>query len=288
MYIIGGTASKSVAADLSRELKHPVADVTIKRFVDEECYVRINDDVRDEDVIIVQTTYPDQNIVEMFLLQDAAVEAGAKSLFLIIPYYGYARQDKKFEEGEPISARAMAQHLSMHADGVVTVDPHKEHILDFFNIPAVSCTVVPEIAEYLKKKSIDIVLAPDKGAVEKAKCAATIIGCEHDFLEKKRIDDTTIEITTKKVDVTGKTVAIIDDIISTGGTMAKAVEEMKKQGAKEVYVACTHGLFVGEAAKKLRSAGCKEILSTDTVVTPFSSIKVAPAVAGAINQMLAR
>ncbi|HID25138.1 MAG TPA: ribose-phosphate diphosphokinase [Thermoplasmata archaeon] len=285
MYIIGGTASKDVATDLSRELRCPLVDVTVKRFADGECYVRINDDVQGEDVLVVQTTYPDKNIVEMFLLQDAAAEAKVHSIYLVVPYYGYARQDRKFQEGEPVSAKAMAKHLSMHADGIVTVDPHKEHVLDFFDIPAHSCSAVPEIAKYLKKKNVEVILAPDEGAVERAKTAAEIIECPYGFLEKKRIDDETIEMTTKKFDVEGKTIAILDDIISTGGTMTKAVEEMKKQGAEEVYVACTHGLFVGDAVKKLCSTGCKEILSTDTVVTPFSIIKVAPALASAINQM---
>ncbi|MCD6467821.1 MAG: ribose-phosphate diphosphokinase [Thermoplasmata archaeon] len=284
MYIIGGSASKNIAEDLSKILDQPLADVTIKRFIDNECYVKINDDVNGEDVVIVQTTYPDRNIIEMLLLQDAAVEANAKTVFLVIPYYGYARQDRKFQEGEPVSAKAMAKHLGMNANGVVTVDPHKDYILDFFDIPAYNCSAVPEIAKHLKEKKVEIVLAPDKGAAGRAEKAAEIIGCEHDFLEKKRIDDKTIEIKTKKLDVNGKTVAIIDDIISTGGTMAKAVNEMKKQGAEEVYVACTHGLFVGNAAEKLGSA--KEILATDTIITGFSKIKVAPVIAPVLKKQL--
>lgn len=284
MYIIGGSASKNVAEDLSTLLGQPLADVTVKRFVDGECYVRINDEVKDEDVVVVQTTYPDHNIIEMFLLQDAAVEAKAGSILLVIPYYGYARQDRKFQDGEPVSAQVMAKYLSMHADAVVTVDPHKDYILDFFDVPAYNCSAVPEIAEYLKEKGVEIVLAPDKGAAGRAEKAADVIGCEHDFLEKKRIDDSTVEIKTKKVDVEGKTVAIIDDIISTGGTMAKAVDEMKKQGAKAVYVTCTHGLFVGDAAEKLGLA--TEVSSTDTIVTVFSKIRVAPTIAALLKETL--
>ncbi|HEC81768.1 MAG TPA: ribose-phosphate diphosphokinase, partial [Thermoplasmatales archaeon] len=119
MYIIGGSASKNVAEDLSTLLGQPLADVTVKRFVDGECYVRVDDEVKDEDVVVVRTTYPDHNIIEMFLLQDAAVEAKAGSILLVIPYYGYARQDRKFQDGEPVSAQVMAKYLSMHADAVV-------------------------------------------------------------------------------------------------------------------------------------------------------------------------
>ena len=284
MRIIAGSASKSTAEDLSKLLNTKLVDVAIKRFIDGECYVRINEEVKGEDIVIVQTTYPDKNIVELFLLQDAAIEAGAKSIFLVIPYYGYSRQDKKFEDGEPISARAIAEHLSLHADGVITVDPHKEHILDFFKIPAYSCSATAQIGNYLKEK-VDMVLAPDKGAVSRAKAVAEIINCDYDFLEKRRIDDTTIEIKTKKMDVDGRKVAIVDDIISTGGTMARAAQEIKKQGAVETYIACTHGLFVGNALEKLMNSGCKEILSTDTVVTKFSKIKIAPEIANKMREV---
>jgi len=278
MYIIGGTASKTVAEDLSKELKVPLANTISKRFPDEEFYFRILDGIRGEHVIIVQTTYPDLNIIELFLLQNAVEEAGAKEISIVIPYFGYARQDTKFQDGEPISAKAMANLISLNADIVITVDPHKEHILDFFSTSAHSCSAVPELAKYLKKKNIDMILAPDKGALERAKQASEIIGCDFDYMEKTRIDGTTIEIKPKALDSQNKNVAIIDDIISTGGTMAKSIQQLKKHGAKNVYVACTHGLFAGNAIKKLSSAGCKEIIATDTIQSKFSKVKIAPCI----------
>jgi ribose-phosphate pyrophosphokinase len=279
MYIIGGTASKNIAEDLAKELKIPLANTISKRFPDDEFYVRITEDIRKKDVIIVQTTYPDPNLVELFLLQNAAEESGAKNITVVIPYYGYARQDTKFQDGEPISAKAIANLISLTADKVITVDPHKEHILDFFSTSAQSCTAVPEIAKYFKNKKIDMILAPDKGALERAKQASDIINCEFDHMEKTRIDGTTVEIKPKNLDAQNKNVAIIDDIISTGGTMAKSIKELKKQGAKKVYVSCTHGLFAGEAIKKLSTSGCDEIISTDTIKSRFSKVKIAPAVA---------
>jgi len=275
MYIIGGTASKTVAEDLSKSLKAPIAETISKRFPDNEFYFRIVDDVKDEHVIIVQTTYPDNNIIELFIIQNAVEEAKAKEISIVIPYFGYARQDTKFKDGEPISAKAMANLISLNADRVITVDPHKEHILDFFSTSAHSCTAVPELAKYLKNKKIDMILAPDKGALNRAKEAAKIMKCDFDYMEKTRIDGETIEIKPKNLDAVDKNVAIIDDIISTGGTMAKSIVELKKYGAKNVYVACTHGLFAGEAVKKLTTAGCTEIISTDTIVGQFSKVKVA-------------
>jgi len=279
MYIIGGTASRSVAEDLASILNCKIVNTISKRFPDGELYVRILDGISNKDVVIVQTTYPDPNIIELFLLQNAAIEAGAKTITVVIPYYGYARQDTKFQDGEAISAKALAGLISLNADKVITVDPHKEHILNFFSTPAYSCSAVSEIAKYLIEKEIDMILAPDKGAVERAKKASEIINCEVDYMEKTRIDGTTVEIKPKNLDAKNKNVAIIDDIISTGGTMSLSIKELKKQGAKKIFVACTHGLFAGDAIKKLSTAGCEEIISTDTIISDFSKVKIAPVIA---------
>jgi ribose-phosphate pyrophosphokinase len=288
MYILGGTSAKNVARNLANKIYQPLLQATYKRFPDDEFYVRVLDDIAGEDVLIVQTAYPDPKIVELFLMQDAVHDAGAKKITVVLPYFGYSRQDKRFEEGEAISARAVAQHISMHADCVITVDPHKEHILKFFSVPAYSCSAVSTIAQYLKEKNIDFVLAPDKGAKERAKEAAALIDCEYDYLEKTRIDGTTVKITPKKLDARGKHVAIIDDIISTGGTMANSIKELKKQGAKTVSVACTHGLFVGGAKEKLLSADCDEIISTDTIETEFSKVSAADCIAEILLKTLPR
>lgn len=278
MYIIGGTASKTIAEDLSKELNVPLANTISKRFPDQEFYTRILDKIAGEHVVIVQTTYPDPNIIELFLLQNAAIEAKAKEISVVIPYFGYARQDTKFQDGEPISAKAMASLIGLNADRVITVDPHKEHILDFFSTQAFSCSAISEIAKYLKEKNIDMLLAPDKGALNRTKEACKIINCDYDYMEKIRIDGNTVEVKPKKLNVQNKSVAIIDDIISTGGTMAKSIQQLKKDGAKNVYVACTHGLFAGDAVKKLVSSGCTEIISTDTIQSDFSKVKIAPCV----------
>jgi ribose-phosphate pyrophosphokinase len=282
MYILGGTSAKNVAGNLASRLRQPLLHTTYKRFPDDEFYVRVSDAIAGEEVLIVQTAYPDPKIVELLLIQDAVHDAGAKKITVVLPYFGYSRQDKKFEEGEAISARAIAEHISLHADCVITVDPHKEHILKFFTVPAFSCSAVSTIAAYLKEKNIDFVLAPDKGAKERAREAAAIINCDYDYLEKTRIDGTTVKVTPKNLDAQGKRVAIIDDIISTGGTMAHSIKELKKQGARTVSVACTHGLFVGGAKEKLLSADCDEIISTDTIETEFSKVSAAESIADAL------
>jgi ribose-phosphate pyrophosphokinase len=282
MFILGGTSAKNVAGNLAKRLRQPLLHTIYKRFPDDEFYVRVLDNITGKDVIIVQTAYPDPKIVELLLMQDAVHDAGANKITVVLPYFGYSRQDKKFEEGEAISARAIAQHISLHADCVITVDPHKEDILKFFTVPAYSCSAVSTIAQHLKEKNIDFVLAPDKGAKERAKETAKLINCEYDYLEKTRIDGVTVRITPKKLDARGKKVAIIDDIISTGETMAHSIKELKKQGAKKVSVACTHGLFISGAKEKLLASDCDEIISTDTIESEFSQVSVAECIAAAI------
>ena len=280
MYVLGGTTSNQIAGDISKQLKIHKLKTEMKRFPDNEFYIRILDNIKGRNVIIVQTTYPDPKIIELLLVQDAVKEAGANKIATVIPYFGYSRQDTKFEEGEAISARAIAKHIGIESDLIITVDPHKEHLLNFFKTKAYSCSAVSEIAKYLKKKNVDLVLAPDKGATE----AAKIIGCDVDYMEKTRIDGNTVEIKPKKLDVTGKNIAILDDIISTGGTMAKSIIELKRQKAKKVLVACTHGLFIGDAKQKLLSSGCDEIISTDTIENEFSKVKSAPCISNILSK----
>jgi len=279
MYIVPGPASQHIAHDLATQIHQPIAKTTVQRFADGEAYVHIDEPLKNEDVIIVQTTYPDPHIIELFLLQDAVREAQAKTITVVAPYYGYGRQDKKFKDGEAISARALAKHISLNADMFLTVDPHKEYLIDFFSIPAKSCSAASVIADYLKKKEIDFVLAPDKGALARVQDISRLINCEYDYMEKKRIDSHTVHIQPKKLNVQKKSVAIIDDIISTGGTMVQSVTELKKQGAKEISVVCTHGLFIGNAQHKLLAAGCNNIISTDTIETQYSKISVASIIA---------
>lgn len=278
MVIIAGSASQETAKNIAKEINQPLASVLYKRFPDGECYVRINDDLKGKDVIIVQTTHPDEKIIELFLLQDAVKEAGANKITVVIPYFGYSRQDTKFKDGEPISARVLAQLIGSNTNKIITVDPHKEHILKFFKTPAKSCTAINQLAQYLVERNVDFLLAPDKGALNSVKEAANIVGCGYDYMEKTRIDGSTVEIKPKKINVSDKHVAIIDDIISTGGTMAKSIEQLKKQGAKKVSAACTHGLFISNAVEKLTEAGCDDIIATDTIQNPYSKVPVAPCI----------
>jgi ribose-phosphate pyrophosphokinase len=283
MIVVGGSASAKLAAALARELNVKLAKTEVKKFPDSETYVRIFDSVKGEDVVLVQNGYPDDKIIEMMLLQDAVEENGGKSLISVIPYYGYARQDKKFNSGEPVSARSMAGHFELDCDEVITVDIHSEGILDWFDVDVKNVTAMHEIGKSLKNREVDIVVSPDQGGIERAKTAAIAADCDFDYLEKKRLDANTVEMKPLKSDVSGQVVAIVDDIISTGGTIMAAATQLKSRGAKAVYAACTHGLFIGDSLARLLNV-CDEIISTDTLENPATLVSVAPEIAKAIKR----
>jgi ribose-phosphate pyrophosphokinase len=257
------------------------ANVESRRFPDFECYVRIHDNLDGEEVVLVQTAYPDEKIIELFLLQDAIREFNVNKLITVIPYFGYARQDKKFNLGEPISAKTLVKHFQLTTDSIITVDIHEEGIIDWFDIPAKNISGMPQIGAYLKPLSPDIIIAPDKGALDLAKIVAEVIGCKWDYLEKTRIDGETVEMKAKNLSVSDKKVAIVDDIIATGGTIVKATEHLKSQGASEVYAACTHGLFARKALSRLQKV-CDEVISTDTIENETSVVSVAKEVVKAL------
>ncbi len=281
MFVVGGSASQSLSKELAKVLRAKLAKTEIKRFPDDECYVRIDEDLDGEDVIVVQTTWPDKNIVELFLLQDAARQFEVSSLTTVAPYFGYARQDKQFKTGEPISARALARLIQVQTDEFFTVDVHATSVIDWFDdVPARNIMAYPAIGKHLKAKGVQLVLSPDEGRAENAKRVADVVGCEADYLVKERIDGETVEIEPKSLSANGKKVAIVDDIIATGGTIAKAAEQLRKQGAAKIYAACTHGVFAKDGLTRLRGV-CDEICTTDTIENPATCISVAAEIAKA-------
>lgn len=285
MILIGGSASGKLSANLASELGVDRAEIETKRFPDEECYVRIDKDLSGEDVVLVQNTYPDPNIIELFLFQDAVYEYEIKKLVTVIPYYGYARQDKKFNEGEGISARTLARRIQVQTDAVITVDLHKASTIEWFDKPARNVSAMPQIGRYLKELSVDIVVSPDKGAAPLAELTAETVGCSWDYLEKTRIDSETVKIAPKSLPVEGKTVAIVDDIIATGGTIITASQQLKEKGCEKVIAACTHGLYTGGSINRIMD-NVDKLVSTDTLESDSSEITVAPEIAKALDELL--
>ena len=217
------------------------------------------------------------------MLADAIRDAGARRLTAVVPYFGYGRQDKRFLEGEAVSAKAIGKHVAADADELLTMAVHNPDVLKTFSIPAVDVDGIPALGRYLKGVDVDMLIAPDDNAIRFAKTASAICGKRYDYLEKKRIDSHTVEITPKKLDVRGKSIAIVDDVISTGGTIGTVTKELRSQGARRVIAACVHGLFVDNAEANLKA--CDDVIATDTIQSEFTKVSVAPEFAAAIRAL---
>ncbi len=269
MQLVTFGSSPLLASRLARKLGAEMLKVERKRFPDGEIYVRIEG--KPEEVIVVQNTYPNEELIAALIGLQALKSEGAGEITLVVPYYGYGRQDRKFLPGEGVSAEAVAKALSFYADRVILVDPHKDYLKDFFEV---ECEVVHAdecLVEMLFPKQVDFVASPDVGSLERAKRVSRALGVQHFSFEKRRISATEVEMKpTEEVDLKGKRVGIVDDVISTGGTMIKAAEMCFRRGALEVYAACIHGVFANNALYRMYLAGFKEVMATDTLEGPAS------------------
>ena len=308
MPVLSGASGGEIAESLASLLGMENIVLESRRFPDGEAYVRVPlesvDSVRSEDVVLVSNTFPDSGIIQTILLLGAIGDVRKGDLanlkgegrgnaddvgpgvFLAIPYYGYARQDKRFSAGESISARVVAEVISNYCDGVAILDLHSPEVLEETGLPVSFVSSMPEIADSLQRDvSPDFILSPDKGAISRASEVAELIGCEFSYLEKTRIDAHTIEHTPKDLDVSGKVVAIVDDMISTGGTICRASDALRRQGAKEVHAACTHGLFTGGALSRLANH-VDGVYTTDSLPNPRANVSAAPALARGLKELM--
>ena len=290
--VIGGSSSYVLAIKLARELNTPLLETDIKRFPDGEKYVRIDGDLEGVEAIVVQSMYltPDEYLMEYFLMVEALKDSGVKKVIGMIPYFAYARQDKRFNPGEAVSLRTVSRLIeTVGTDQLFTVDMHLHRVDDMskiFNIPAKNLTAIPDIARYIGANlSLEnpLIIGPDEEAEQWAKIAAAQLETDYDVLEKKRISSTQVEITTRELELKNRDIVIIDDIISTGGTIAKTVEALKKKDANRIVAACTHPILVDNALKKIYMAGAYNVIGTTTIPSPISVIEIAPSLAEALK-----
>ena len=282
MKIIGGPASQLLASRVARELGTNPTLCNFNRFPDGEVYTCIQEEQLEE-VTIIQSTTTDSDLVYLLQMIDACEDASR--INVVIPYMGYARQDKKFKTGEPISARAVAR--TINADKVFTVNIHEKSVLDYFNAPATDLDATKLLGSYMGLLNLTdtLIVAPDSSALVLAKSAASELGLEYDYLEKTRLSGDTVVIKTKDIDVTGRDVVLIDDMIATGGTMAESIKLLNKQGAKDVYLACVHPVLTRNAVIRLFNAGVRDIFATDTIEKAQSCVSVAPLIADAVRNL---
>lgn len=291
--LIPGPSSPLLTQRLADVCGYEVAKVGYRVFPDGESYVRVEDDLKGEVAIVVQSCPPpqDKRVIELLQLIDASLRAGASKVIAVVPYFAYSRQDKVFLPHEALTSRIIARVVeAVGASSLITVNVHSELVLGYFErIKALSVNAFPEIADYLASLGLrdPLVLSPDKKRYPDAQRVAELIAGEAAFLEKKR-DLETGEVTTeeKALAIEGRDVVIVDDIISTGGTIVNAAKIISKGSPKRIIAACVHGLYVANALEKLVAAGVGEIISTDTVESQTSKVTVAKAIAGAVERLL--
>jgi ribose-phosphate pyrophosphokinase len=286
-----GPSSQGLGRRLSMLLSLDLVNFEWKIFPDGESYFRLLSKVDDSVVLVHSLTPPqDKRIVELFFLLKLLSDYRAKDIILVIPYLAYMRQDKRFLDGEIVSVEVLADLLKTYdIDRYVFVDVHSGEVLKFFGNRAMEVSAFPLIGDFLSKYHLinPIVIAPDAKAFKYAETVAKIIGAESDYIVKRRDRSSgAVESELKEFNVGGRDVILVDDIISTGGTMINAIKILKEHGANRVFACCTHGLFIGNAVINMFNAGVYDIISTDTIESYYSRVSVAPAIASAIKSII--
>ncbi len=276
--IFSGTSHPGLAKAIARNLGIKLSEIVISRFACGEVYARSLESVRGCDVFIIQTATAKVNeeLMELFIMIDALKRAFASKIHVVIPYYGYARQDRVTIPREPISAKLMADLIAAAgADHVITIALHSDQLQGFFNFPVDNLTARKLFVEYFKKKKIKdlTVVSPDAGGVKEAKRFANLIGAQLAVIYKSRPSHNVSEITTIVGNVGGRACLLYDDMIDTAGSVFNAAEALKKAGAKkEIYLAATHPVFSDPAIQRLRKAKFKEIVVTDSIPIPTKKL----------------
>lgn len=282
MRIFTGSSNPKLAKDICSQLGVELGSVKVSRFKSGEIYVNYEESIRNCDVFIVQSlSHPiNEMFVELLVMIDAAKRASAHTVNIIVPYYGYARQERKSAPREPISAKMVADVLTtVGANRVITMDLHAPAIQGFFNIPVDHLTALDLISQYLRSKNIanPVIVSPDAGRASTAEKLANHLDSPFAIMIKKRPSHNESVITHVIGDVEGKTPIIIEDIIDTGTTIVNVVEGLKERGAEDVYVCATHGLFSSNALERLNHSNIREVVVTDSIVLPENysgSVKV--------------
>jgi len=272
LMLLAGTANRPLAEEISAYLKQPLCQVTIRRFADGELFVKIDENVRGRDVYIIQPTNPPaENLVELLLLMDAARRASAARITAVIPYFGYARQDRKDQPRVAISAKLVANLVSSAgADRVLAMDFHSHQLQGFFDIPVDHLYGSPVLtAHYRLKGLVDpVIVAPDVGSAKMARGFAKRLNGSLAIIDKRRPSANISEVVNVVGEVEGKDCLIPDDLIDTAGTVTEAAAALKRLGAKKVYCCASHALLSGPALERLKASPIEELAVTNTIRLP--------------------
>lgn len=295
--IFAGNSNPELARDIARFLGTSVAECQVTRFKDGEISVRIGETVRGADVFIVQSTCnpTDSNLMELLIMIDAVRRASAREIAAVIPYYGYARQDRKTQPRDPVTAKLVANLITAAgADRVLTMDLHAGQIQGFFDIPSDNLRAMPILADYFKSKRLTdvVVVSPDVGGVSRARAFANHLDCGLAIVDKRRPEPNVAEVMNVIGDIAGKTAILVDDIIDTAGTITASATALMERGAKEVYACCSHPVLSDPAVERIAASPLKEVVVTNTIPLPphkqldkIKVLSVAPLFSEAIRRI---
>ncbi len=279
--IFSGTSNPALAQEICDYLGLPLGKVKLERFSDGEINFQILENVRGTDVFVVQPSCPpvNESIMEMLIMIDAFKRSSARRITAVMPYYGYARQDRKDRPRVPISAKVVGDLLTaVGVNRLLTMDLHAGQIQGFFDIPVDHLFATPVILQYLEELGFDnlTIVSPDAGGVERARFFAKRVGTNLAIIDKRRVADNEAEVMHIIGDVEGKDVLIVDDMVDTAGTMVRATEALKKAGARRLFAAATHPVLSGKAMERIRRSPFEQVIVTNTI--PVSEEKMLPTI----------
>ena len=296
--IFTGRANPDIAEDIARHMGGSLGTLQIKNFSDGEIYVRIQESIRGDDVFVVQTLCDpvNKNIMELLIMLDAFKRASAKSITAVVPYYAYARQDRKTSGREAITAKLIADLLATAgATRILAVDLHTGQLQGFFNILVDHVSVAPVLIDYIRRKGFNsdemVMVSPDAGGVERARRFAEKLNCSLAIVDKRRISHNVAEVEHIIGDVKNKYAFLVDDMIDTAGTITEAAKLLIRENAKEVYVCASHPVFSGPAMERLENSPVKEVIVTNTIPLKndapdkITQLSIAPLIAEAITRI---
>jgi len=297
LILFSGNANPKLAQEIAEYLGVPMGVADVSQFSDGEVYVQLNENVRGADVFVVQPTSPpvDHHLMELLIMIDSLRRASAHRITAVIPYFGYARQDRKVQPRVPISAKLVADLIAVSgANRVLTMDLHAGQIQGFFNIPVDHLYAAPVLLRYFQEQECHeaVVVAPDAGGVERARAFAKRLGTSLAFIDKRREGPNDAKVMHIVGDVKDRDVIIVDDIIDTAGTIAQSVEALRKEGARRIYASCTHPVLSGPAIERIENSALEEMVVTNTIPLDerrsskkLSVLSVAPLLGEAIDRI---
>ena len=295
MKIFSGQSNQPLAEAIAANIGIHLGESIVDQFPDGETYVKIDENVRGADVYVIQSTSPptNHNYMELFIIMDALRRASAQRITAVIPYYGYARQDRKDKPRVPITAKLVANLIvAAGANRILTMDLHAQQIQGFFDIPVDHLYAVPETYKYLKSKNLKdlVVVSPDAGGIKMAQAYALALNCKLAIVAKQRVSATEVESITVIGDVEGKNVLLVDDLTETAGTLTSAAKLLKARGAKSVIACVSHAILNQLGIDRLRNSNIDELVTTDTVLRPpIEGVNVTTlSVAGLLGEAIKR